>query len=66
MGKIIIRYDTENKTITLDSRNIIEINPLQDEKIIQNILKSNISTGHTGIFAEVSKTDYHKNQLNII
>lgn len=64
--QIILTYSPEKELKTLHNRRIIEINPLESENVIKDILKRYIKPGYTGIYSEVTDTDYNKVQLIII
>lgn len=50
----------------IDTRKIIEINPLNNEQGVKDTLRKYIKEGSTGIYSEVTDSDYHTIQLYII
>lgn len=64
--QIILTYSPQQELRSIHNKRIIEINPLDNENFIKDILKRCIKQGYTGIYSEVSDTDYHKIQLIII
>lgn len=64
--QIILSYRVNAEFTMIDTRKIIEINPLDNEQNVKNTLLKYIKKGTIGIYSEVSDSDYHKIQLCII